>query len=185
MIEVETVERMKPGQLLPLELRLWMHIDIRTEDECWPWQASTDRGGYGQIYDKPHDKRMVKKAHKLAFEFTKGSIPPGKLILHSCDSPPCCNPKHLRAGTKRDNSIDMYARGRHNAIMPCGEAHHMAVLTKTNVREIRSMYRTRNYTYVQLAAIFNVAKTTIGACIRADTWIRKSNRTLRGTPCFK
>lgn len=34
------------------------------------------------------------------------------MCLHSCDTPRCVNPDHLRAGTAQDNSDDMKERDR-------------------------------------------------------------------------
>jgi len=39
-------------------------------------------------------------------------LPAGALVLHSCDNPACCNWRHLRVGTHRENQMDAVARGR-------------------------------------------------------------------------
>jgi hypothetical protein len=41
-----------------------------------------------------------------------GPVPPGKIVRHTCDNPPCVNPLHLMNGTSADNSRDMVLRGR-------------------------------------------------------------------------
>ncbi len=69
-------------------------------------------------YREKHGYRMFKvlgrriRAHRLAFLATKGSIPEGMVVRHTCDNPECINPEHLILGTRRDNTHDMLARGR-------------------------------------------------------------------------
>lgn len=77
-------------------------------DECWPWLAAKAGGGYGVV----RIDGVIHKAHRLAYELCIGPIPPGMVVMHTCDNPPCCNPSHLRLGTQRDNVLDMVAKGR-------------------------------------------------------------------------
>jgi len=51
-------------------------------------------------------------AHRFAYQFYIGEIPPGNVIRHKCDNPSCVNPDHLEIGTPADNSKDMTNRGR-------------------------------------------------------------------------
>lgn len=88
--------------------RFWEKVEQRGPDECWPWTASRYRFGYGALRV---DGRTL-KSHRLAYKLTKGPIPPGLSVLHSCDNAPCCNPNHLRVGTKLDNARDMVLRDR-------------------------------------------------------------------------
>jgi hypothetical protein len=46
------------------------------------------------------------------YTYAKGPIPPGYVVGHECDTPPCCNPDHLKAITELENSADMIAKGR-------------------------------------------------------------------------
>lgn len=48
----------------------------------------------------------------MAYELTKGHIPAGMIVMHTCDNPPCCNPSHLVLGTQAENLADMRAKGR-------------------------------------------------------------------------
>lgn len=78
------------------------------EDSCWEWPgAKSDKYGYLKYQGK------VLRAHRAMYEAHNGTIPDGLKILHSCDNPPCCNPKHLSLGTQQDNVDDMMAKKRH------------------------------------------------------------------------
>lgn len=89
--------------------RFWSKIDVKGANECWPWKNSL-RGslGYGQfrIGDKICD------AHRVALELKDGPLKKGRYVCHSCDSPKCCNPRHLFAGTQKNNMDDMTEKGR-------------------------------------------------------------------------
>jgi|SRR3972149_749642 len=91
--------------------RYWSKVDIRSANECWPWLASKGGGGYGHIFLNGH----YIDSHRVSFMICHGTIAPGMCVLHSCpegDRRDCCNPLHLREGTKRDNRHDALKRGR-------------------------------------------------------------------------
>lgn len=78
-------------------------------DACWIWVGKIDREGYGEFCAKG----VCVRAHRAAFAFENGSPPgPGLVIRHRCDTPGCVNPRHLEAGTPKDNTQDMIMRGR-------------------------------------------------------------------------
>lgn len=95
---------------VPLQERFWPKVEVRGLDECWLWTGSLDSGGYGQIGIK--DGERPGRAHRLAYEWANGPIPPGKQVNHTCDVRSCVNPSHLYAGTAKDNTRDAIERGR-------------------------------------------------------------------------
>lgn len=75
---------------------------------CWLWLKAKHPDGYGSITYK----KKPTKAHRVSYLEFIGPIPDGFFVLHSCDTPSCINPNHLRIGTASDNMKDMVKRGR-------------------------------------------------------------------------
>jgi len=112
-------------------------VDVRGEDECWPWLGGTNgkSGGYGRFWN--FEEKYVEYSHRMAWQLDrKKKLPKGKAkaIRHKCDNPPCCNPKHLRKGTQVANLADMVSKGRHNASR--GETKPQAKLNERQVVKI-------------------------------------------------
>lgn len=89
-----------------VEERLSAHS--RPDGECVVWTRSRNRAGYGQI----QINGRATMAHRAAYEASKGPIPEGLIVRHTCDNPPCIKPDHLILGTVADNNRDKAERGR-------------------------------------------------------------------------
>jgi hypothetical protein len=91
-----------------------------TAPGCWVFKRPNLAGGYGQIYWR----NFRWPTHRLAYWLWKGD-PEGKLVCHSCDNPPCCNPDHLWLGDHKANTQDIITKGRHvrQAINHCRRGH--------------------------------------------------------------
>ena len=79
------------------EARFWSKVN-KTET-CWLWMAGCRTSGYGQISDQGKSYG----AHRVAWEWLRGSIPDGGLLDHICHVRTCVNPSHLRIVDKKGN----------------------------------------------------------------------------------
>jgi hypothetical protein len=87
------------------ESEFWSRAD--PDGDCLIWQRSTFSKGYGRI-----ELFGEVLAHRVAYIFANGPIPEGMLVLHSCDTPSCIQPRHLFLGDQGDNMRDMSSKGR-------------------------------------------------------------------------
>lgn len=158
------------GQVNEIEARFWAKVDVREDDECWPWLASTCRGGYGQ-FGLGHGK--LTRAHRYVWSLTNGPIPEGLWVLHSCDSPSCCNPSHLFAGTRQANVDDMCSKRRHWAHKGLpgnrGVENGRAKLVDADVLRIRHRFACGE-SQTRIARDFPVSRNKIGQIVRRESW---------------
>lgn len=140
--------------------RLWARVDRGAPHECWPWLGYCRPSGHGQI----GRGGRLDGTHRVAWEWANGAIPVGKLVRHSCDNPPCCNPAHLLLGTIVDNARDAVERNR----VARGFRLPHTRLSDEDVRSIRTGYwRHKNSSNArELAAHFGVTPEHITAIVR-------------------
>jgi HNH endonuclease len=65
---------------------------------CFLWLGPLDEDGYGLIGGAPPGRTTL-KAHRVAWEFSRGPIPEGLTIDHLCRNKACVNPIHLEPVT--------------------------------------------------------------------------------------
>ncbi len=146
--------------------RFWTYV--QKGDGCWQWLGGTFGGRYGQF--RALGRKV--KAHRFAWEITYGPVPNGKILCHRCDNMLCVRPHHLFVGTHADNAADRSAKGRSarfNAPILKGDRNPSAVLTVTKVATIRDRL-SKGERRAELAAQFNVSKSTIDQIARGETW---------------
>ena len=144
--------------------RFFDKIDMRGDDECWPWTAGTDGHGYGRFYV---EGRSAVYAHRFAWELLVHVPADASVhVLHSCDNPPCCNPAHLREGSPGDNSKDRVDRNRQAR----GESIGTSKLTEADVLEIRQRWEWDDVTQRDLAAQFGVYPGHISRIVNRERW---------------
>lgn len=132
------------------------------EDGCWPWTGPFQSKGYGRVRVNGRDWFT----HRLVAEHFHGPVA-GRVVRHSCDNPPCGNPRHLLIGTCADNRRDMLERGRDRPAR--GEAHGNVKLTEADVRAVRRALR-EGQSQSALARSLGVSPTTLSAIAHNKTW---------------
>jgi len=106
-----------PGRPANTPEVLWSKVDIKGEDECWPWKGALKKDGYGRVQINEWNYYAHRVIFNLAYpgvielKAPKSYAETG-FLLHTCDNPSCCNPKHLESGTQADNVKDMWLRNR-------------------------------------------------------------------------
>lgn len=108
----------------------WSKVDKSAgEQACWIWNGAVTTHGYGCV---AHKGRVL-GAHKVAYLISKGDVPQGLQVRHSCDKPLCVNPSHLSIGTLQDNMADKVARGRTQKENP----HKLNLEAAREIRRLR------------------------------------------------
>jgi hypothetical protein len=124
---------------------------IKKTKTCWLWLGTINDYGYG-IFLLPGE--IPVRAHRYAYEFFTGNkIPFGKIIMHTCDNPPCVNPAHLQVGTKAENNADTSIKHRHHY----GIHHWNGRLTNADITNIRISNKTQK----EIAIYFKISQSYV------------------------
>lgn len=119
------------------------------EDGCWAWNGGMSGDGYGSFCFRG----ICRKAHVLSYEHFNGPLN-GLHCLHSCNHSWCVNPKHLYAGTARQNGRDRARK--------CGKEN--GKLTLAQISEIRRRAFSGE-SQPQLAKEFGISYHTLANCV--------------------
>ena len=93
--------------------RFLSKVAVRDGDECWLWQGPINNQGYGRFVIYQGGREFRRLAHRYMLEM-RGHDLVGRVVMHTCDTPRCVNPDHLRVGTQLDNMRDAITKGRLN-----------------------------------------------------------------------
>jgi len=157
--------------ITPRQIELfWQKVRKAGSNDCWEWTGYRNHAGYGvQNTGRGRKGHKPQLAHRIAFLLSGGELTDDQaFVLHSCDNPPCCNPAHLRAGTRLDNAIDRESRGRGGNHR--GTANGRSKLTPEDVVAIRAAYTGARGQQRRLAEQYNVTPAMIRFIVHGKNW---------------
>jgi hypothetical protein len=137
--------------------------------------------GYARIrhQSKRSGDRRWLLCHRIAWEHSKGPIPRGMFVCHTCDNRACCNVDHLFLGTLQDNVADMVRKGRQargEALSTTQRGSHkddQRHYTKVDWAMVRSMRRDwaeRSMPRKQIASKYGITTSNLWLIANNKTW---------------
>jgi hypothetical protein len=151
---------------------LWSKVDKRGEDDCWNWLGYKNENGYGRVQIKDWSYY----AHRVIYDLSNPGVITWKapketdengFLLHTCDNPSCCNPKHLWVGNHADNMADKVKKGRCPDFS--GDKGPRCKLTMSQAREIRQK-RQSGISARELAKMYIISLPSIKTLLRGDSY---------------
>lgn len=147
-----------------IQARFWRKVEPDLNSGCWLWSGRINGDGYGTV-------RRPRKtgAHRLSYEWARGSVPPGLVVMHKCDTPACVNPDHLRVGTQLENIADRQAKGRSRGGDRRGEKNRSAKITQSDAINIRRLLAA-GATQAAVANLYPISRAQVGRIGNGQKW---------------
>jgi hypothetical protein len=134
--------------------------------DCLLFMGSRNKKGYGQSANP-----IEIFAHRFAWHIHHGPIPEGMIVMHLCDTPPCCEITHLKLGTSMDNTKDMIAKGRQQdySNMPKGEKSPTSKIKEEDAQKVAQLI-SEGLTTPQISHQLNISNHIINDIRCRKTW---------------
>jgi len=92
----------------PTRHRIWELVEVRGENECWPWTG----GPLGfKSLNNTYKVRGQRTLTRAVYVASRGLMPKGK-VMHTCKNEACGNPAHV------------YDSHRQDRFMPAAASNH-------------------------------------------------------------
>jgi hypothetical protein len=146
-------------KLTPIYIaRFLAQVDIKGENDCWPWRGWKDKWGYSTFRIGP--KKYLSHRVSLAIVGIKSNH---LEVRHLCNNPNCVNPRHLQFGTHKENGLDAKLVGKTQ-----GSKNYCAKLTELDIPIIRNLAKKISHT--NIGQLFRVSHQTIDYIISNKAW---------------
>lgn len=164
-----------PGKPANTPEVLWSKVDKKGEDECWNWLGYKNKGGYGRVQINDWQYYAHRVIYNLAFPNVINIRAPKEtdekgFLLHTCDNPSCCNPKHLWVGTHRENMEDKVKKNRQKKFP--NDTGPRCKLTMAQANEIREK-RENGVSARQLAQDYKISLPSIKTLLAGKSYVLK------------
>jgi hypothetical protein len=139
--------------------------NTRKDGDCMLWLGGVNKDGYGACNARGIFRSQL--VHREVFRLINGYAP--EVVMHTCDTPLCVNPTHLKAGTHVENMRDMDAKKRRAT----GAKNGNAKFSDEDIAAMRQM-KENGCTYAAVAMRFGVSRGYIWKVLAGQ---------YRSTPC--
>jgi hypothetical protein len=154
---------------------LWSKVNKKGEDDCWEWLGYKNKEGYGRTWINDHGYYAHRVIFDLAYPNTitlnaPASTSDSGFLLHTCDNPSCCNPRHLFVGTHADNMADKVAKGRSPDFS--GAKGPRCKLSMSQAQEIRQK-RKEGISAKELAKQYGISLPSVKTLLAGKSYVPK------------
>lgn len=129
-------------------------------DDCLEWPYGLVGNGYPGLWNGKKSDGV----HTIVCEHFHGMRPEGYQTAHSCGNKKCCNHKHLRWATPKENNADKVLHGTSQI----GETNGNSKLTESKVRKIKKLEGAISQR--KIARMFDVSQRTIWMIFNSKSW---------------
>jgi len=135
---------------------------------CEPHRAeSKGKSNYLEFRTPVNGVRRHCAAHRLVYQYFKGDIPKGYTINHINGVPDDNRPENLEIMTVSQQNAHAFRIGAQSAR---GEDNNNASLTRAQVKRMRMMHKTGEFSQLQLSEMFGVSAGHVSRIIRKVSW---------------
>lgn len=141
-----------------------------TDSGCWEFTGYVKDTGYTtmKIYVREfHPRKRTFMAHRVSYAFYNGEDPGDKFVCHRCDNPKCINPDHLFLGTPKENTQDMWNKGRGASF--AGENNPRSKLSEATVEMIIERIK-KGRTNIEIARELPVTHSQVSLIRLGKSW---------------
>lgn len=129
----------------------WLIANAIPDGECLICHLVPNGKGYCPV---SFGRAVKTRAHRIVYFVCNPTEDQSQMVLHTCDRRNCIRPEHLFAGTARDNTDDMIAKGRAKFIQPRTDHIYRDKILELNSQGL-SMQSIADKLYISKSTVWN------------------------------